>query len=62
MKEKVVRDRDGWVCKVLEETDEGVIVDWKFVGGEEKPTRLIKNEDIAWRGWVEVNQRIADKR
>jgi hypothetical protein len=37
----VVRDKNGWQMILLEKKEDGVIVDWKFIGGEDQPTRFI---------------------
>ena len=60
MREKAIRDRAGWTCRVIEERTDGVIVDWAFVGGE-GTTRFIPNEEIVWRGLMQVNPYVAER-
>lgn len=40
---EIIRDRNGWTCRVIEVLKNGVLVDWRHVGPDDM--RYIENGD-----------------
>lgn len=58
MKEKIVRDHNGWTSIVLAENERGVIVDWDYV--KEGRVRFIPHGEYEVVDRKKINPRITD--